>query len=118
MDNRIVKVNGEGAKRLAAVLNLFEWKNVDGFHIENNKFILFWVEHPKATKLPAPMGMEFVAPMVDAWLQNIAEYPPEPDIDGSVSKGWLVYCDKWGHIEPYGYQAFAAIEPQWMLHGK
>ncbi len=118
MDNRIVKVNGKGVERLVTVLGLFEWKRVTGFNTENNQFVLFWTDHRQAVKLPTDLPIEVIAPMIIAWLENSAIYPNEPDHDGHNSKGWFAECHAWGHIDGFGYPAFAVIKPEWMMYGK
>jgi hypothetical protein len=55
-------------------------------------------------------------PFVHEWLGGV-HYPPEPDIDGSVSKGWRVFTTAWGHVLADAY-GICAIQPCWALHGK
>lgn len=83
---------------------------------EEKGFILYWTKSDRATPFPLPLEMEEVLPLVEKWLET-ATYPPRPSIDGSVSKGWRVYNENWGHVRGE-WQAFAAIAPAWMLHGK
>lgn len=84
-----------------------------------SKFILFWadseIQLTGMIPLP-PMGPFETEIVVNAWLAS-ADYGREPDHDGSNTKGCRVYNDTWGHAAGY-WQAFAVIEPAWLMHGK
>lgn len=83
----------------------------------NRILVLCWSEHSSGmTPLPAPMNAEEAVVFVRSWLRSVP-YPKEPDHDGSNSKGWRVYNEKWGHVRG-GHYDFVAIEPTWLWHGK
>lgn len=79
------------------------------YSIFNNK------EDPKKGVSPFPVvlkGDAIVATILD-WLESI-DYPEEPDIDGSCSKGWHLVAemtDGWSF-------AFMSIRPEWAHHHK
>jgi hypothetical protein len=50
------------------------------------------------------------------WLAEV-NYGDEPDHDGSNSKGWRVYNEKFGHIDN-SWNAVIAVSPVWAMHGK
>ena len=62
-----------------------------------------------------PIEANEATTIVQAWLEQ-ADYGPEPD--GSNGRGWRVYCDRWGKVEPYTSESFVAIEPQLACYGK
>lgn len=78
---------------------------------------LYWAKPPS----PAPEVQMFMAPLDAAgvlsnvlqWLQTAVPPGVEPDIDGSVSKGFRLTARQSG----WSYVA-CRIEPVWALHGK
>lgn len=117
-DNEVLRVSGEGEERLKTVLSLFNQSRAKGFFADDSVFVLFWTDSEKATPLPSPMPTEQLTPMIMAWLEGRAHYGPAPDHDGDNERGWLCYHDSWGHIDGFGWQAFAAIRPMWAMYGK
>lgn len=87
-----------------------------GANRASKRLVLFWTPDEVMTPLPAPLGIDDCIPFVTAWL-NGADYGREPDHDGSNRKGWRVYNEEWGHVAGR-WQAFAAVEPVWLLIGK
>ena len=72
---------------------------------------------PRVHPLPGKgVGPKVASEFVWEWLQN-ADYPDEPDHDGSNSRGFRIYNEAWGHVDSDSY-AFIAIEPAWAWHGK
>lgn len=80
------------------------------------RLVLYWTESSRATALPAPLEGDALVAFVKAWLDT-ADYGSEPDIDGESSRGCRVYNEDWGQVD-HEWQAFAAIEPYWLMHGK
>jgi hypothetical protein len=81
------------------------------------RLILAWSDQAEGFQpLPAAIDAAGAAPLIVKWLRD-QDYGPEPDIDGSVAKGWRVYCDSWGKVDGHAY-SFVAIEPVWNLYGK
>jgi hypothetical protein len=78
--------------------------------------ILYWHEASKGKELPYPFDRDHSIDFIWNWLQG-TEFPPEPDIDGSCSKGWRVFNEAWGHVAGNHY-AIVAIQPEWAMHGK
>lgn len=94
-------------------------KPIRGFATDEGRFVLFWADDERRMiGLPASLTAAEIFPMVEAWLEDVAIYPPEPDHDGSNEKGWEVYTDTWGHIDGIGWHAFLAIRPWWEMYGK
>jgi hypothetical protein len=69
-----------------------------------------------AIALPFKLDAEGAADFARRWLAEV-EYPPEPDIDGSVKKGWRLYNEPWGHVEGV-YAGICAVTPVWSEYGK
>lgn len=88
---------------------------------KRDALILLWhdkCEEFECRELPYPMDVDAVIPFLWNWLTTDAEYPPEPDIDGSCNKGFEVTTgDFWGHIEGLRY-AILAVYPDFQLYGK
>lgn len=83
------------------------------------RMILFWsdqgVRQP-INRFPAVMGPGELEPIIKAWLSE-RHYGSQPDHDGDNERGWRVYNEGWGHVDGE-WQAFAAIEPVWLMYGK
>lgn len=85
------------------------------------RLLLFWC-NPETSKVKGynrficKSNAAEVSPMVEKWLRGV-EYGPEPDHDGTNAKGWRVYNENWGHVAGM-WEAFAAIEPAWLMYGK
>lgn len=83
------------------------------------RMILYWSDQDTQkpiNRFPAVMGIEELAPIIKAWLSE-RQYGPQPDHDGSNSKGWRVYNEGWAQVNGE-WQAFVAIEPVWLEYGK
>ena len=79
--------------------------------------VLYWHSSDEAvTPLPYDMKVDQAIEFAWGWLLQ-ANYPEEPDIDGSAGKGFRLYNEDWGHVlgNPY---AFLGIQPEWALYGK
>lgn len=80
------------------------------------RLVLYWAKHEAMVPFASPLNHEGLLPTVRAWLAE-ADYGPEPRHDGDNSKGWRIYNEDWTHVANR-WEAFVAIEPVWMLHGK
>ncbi len=128
MDNPIFKINGGGLDRLKAALALAtnypesSKGTALGFVVDKDggRMVIFWAEHPDMTPFPTKLSTEHYAEIVYAWLRGGATPPTNSldDCDVSETLGWYCYREGWGHIDGYGWQAFVAIEPTWLWHGK
>lgn len=133
MDNFRFDVTSAGTealeKALRFVLESNGWTCTTGFAVKMRPdtgftgnpttqacLILYWTDSPNATKLPFAMNHEETITFVKGWMRTVP-YPEEPDIDGSVKRGWRVYNEEWGHVNNE-YEAYIAIEPTWALFGK
>lgn len=89
-----------------------------GWKEQNGAFVLSWHNPAGAgwNAFPAPLAAKDLEPLVISWLKN-QNYGYEPDTDGSVRKGFLVYNERYGRIadDPY---AFVAIKPEWIVYDK
>lgn len=117
-DNPILNVNGESLDRLKAVMALTDQKVAKGYAISDNRIVFFWADHSAMVPLPAPASMDRCAELAFDWLKSGATFASQPDHDGDNHKGWRCFRQGWGHIEPFGWQAFVAVEPCWMMYGK
>ncbi len=67
------------------------------------------------TALAYPHDSEAVYEFVRRWLQH-ADPGPEPDTDGSNSKGWKIFTAP--HAQGSGCYASLAVQPCWITYGK
>lgn len=85
------------------------------------RLVLLWTD-PKDPSFspvhpfPSPVTAKGMEPIVVEWLKA-QNYGKEPDHDGDNHKGWRIYNESWGHVVGR-WQAFCAIEPEWMMYGK
>ena len=84
--------------------------------IGSKRLVLYWTTAENATPLPGALTGDALQGFVQSWLDGV-EYPPKPDIDGSVAKGCRVYNEAWGQIDDQ-WQACIAVEPHWIMYGK
>jgi len=66
----------------------------------------------KYKKIEPPLNKDTIFQFINNWLKT-ATYPPEPDHDGSNSKGFLLERDEWG-----SHGKLLTITPTWAMHGK
>lgn len=94
---------------------------VVGYQIREIKkqtcFALCWAEQSDGgvQKFPYEMKIHDALPMVSGWLETAADYGREPDIDGSVKKGWRVlnkHTELGGISDDWHVAAF--IMPEWI----
>jgi len=116
-DNPILNVSGRGLERLQTVLRLTEHSKARGYVTTENKIVFFWCDHKEMIPFPAETPTEDCARIAINWLDGV-KYHNEPDIDGDCERGWRCFTEGWGHIKPYGYPAFIAVEPYWLMYGK
>lgn len=69
------------------------------------------------TAMPFKLDAEGAADFALRWLDE-AEYPREPDTDGSTEKGWRVHNGQWGHPHSDNWSSFVAVKPDWIVYGK
>lgn len=70
-----------------------------------------------AYPFPFTMSLQVLTDFVWEWLLQTEPSTPEPDHDGSNSRGFCVYTGAWGAVESSPY-SFVAIRPEWAMHGK
>jgi hypothetical protein len=86
--------------------------------------ILYWhepermgPEWPAIHPFLAPLDYKAAEAVVRSWLKT-ADHGPEPDHDGSNSKGWRIFNDAgWNQVGGCNY-GICGIEPAWLMHGK
>ncbi len=146
-DNRIFRMNGQGLENLALAIKLACKQEstldapIDGWSISGNYgFILYShfeelpLGHPNLSTLPvlgrkhpfplstappaaANMVWEWLA-LPDTWKNNVfEEFTGAFTSDGDSSQGWLVYCDRWGHIAS-DHTTICGIKPCHLWYGK
>lgn len=117
-DNRILNVNGESLERLKIAMSLAGESKAVGFANDEDRLVFFWTKHEAMRPFPSPLNMDRCAEVAFDWLQSTAKYGQQPDHDGDNEKGWRCFTEGWGQIAKFGYAAFIAVEPCWMMYGK
>lgn len=134
MDNFSVRVEAQKWPHLQAVFRLLTgaapvtaWAIVDGKvngnGITGKVLELYWHVGKEAPAgvypLPAPLDPDNAARLAWHWLEGLddAAYGPQPDIDGSCSRGWIVdtTVNRPGWTSPY---PICQIIPTWAIHHK
>ena len=121
MDNKVFRVNGDSLRELTKAMQLLgdDYTKAIGYlDDKDNGLVFFRYDSDLMVPFPSEQSMEDCAIIANNWLDKKAVYPPEPNHDGDNEKGWLLYCDDWGHIADYGYHAFMAVKPIWCMYGK
>jgi|APSaa5957512622_1039677.scaffolds.fasta_scaffold18815_8 hypothetical protein len=70
--------------------------------------------------LMAPVTAETSVDLIWQWLQSLPEeeyFNSLNDCDVSESKGWRVFCERWGHFRNTHY-SICVIQPVWAWAGK
>lgn len=120
-DNTKIDIRCEGRENFEEAMKLIFQCASGGLATHyrfDNKYgiVLYWAESEKATRLPYSMNVNAAIEFVWNWLQ-VVDYGTQPNHDGSNTKGWTVFNENWSQID-HEWQAFAAIRPEWMMHGK
>jgi hypothetical protein len=116
MDNFEFTMTGYGMVALIKALECVDmrYSKVEGWKKTGNELCMFWAANGETTnQLIIPVKPSSMVAMIEAWLQA-QTYPPEPDHDGSNSKGWKITTKR--DAKPWSF-AFT-IEPCWAMHGK
>ena len=95
-------------------------KSWEGERKVENRIILFWSNSNSAkdyVKFPQPLDVEDATQFLIYWLEMNQPAEDEPDVDGTIVKGFRVYNESWGHIENDHY-AFLSLSPEWFVYGK
>ncbi len=79
--------------------------------------MLLWSESKGAVALPYPMKITDAVPFVKGWLANAGDPGKEPDIDGSLGRGWRVFTEEWGHVAGCSY-AVVGVQAHYAMYGK
>jgi hypothetical protein len=134
-------VNGDKKENLKLVLELAFKLNdrrysssdvgIDGFKLDEKQGLIFaWMpkaekEYKGYTRYPMPISLDMAVEIVWSYLQSneagdIYDALGEPDNDGSVDRGWLVYAPLWyGEYEvDEHFYAIVGIRPDWIIYGK
>lgn len=117
-DNPVLRVSGKNIERLKVVLSLTSRQHAIGYHADPSRITFFHAEHQLMTRFPTALSLDLCAGIAMDWLKSAAVFPKEPDHDGDNEEGWLCVTGNWGHVEPFGWQAFVAVEPYWLAYGK
>lgn len=127
-DNRVISITGRTDSELAHALALFidqdptrREPHVKAYRVSpTHGMILYWSapENPVAPmqRLPFRASFELLVMWCRDWLAA-AKYPEQPDIDGSIDKGWRVFNEEWTHVDDQ-WGALCAIQPVWAMYGK
>ena len=60
----------------------------------------------------APLSGAEAFPVVKSWLESKAQYPSQPNSDGTIKKGFRIHL---GHEQRWGI-LFAVVEPKWVVY--
>jgi hypothetical protein len=134
-DNRLFRVNGEGLDGLKTALKLVfnqakDQKAVGWKITPLHGFILYGPvgDHKEGVNAFPGAGLQFeqAADIIWEWLQQDATWRDNvfreweqdlEDSDVSNARGWIVYCNDWGHVELLS-SAICAIKPCHLWTGK
>lgn len=121
-DNSVLRVSGETLERLKAVMGLADYKTAKGYATSvvdgRSRIVFFWADYESMVPFPTALTTDQLADIAMSWLKNEATYGQEPDHDGDNEKGWVCFSEACGHVRPFGWQAFIAVEPLWLMFGK
>lgn len=92
--------------------------------IPEKGFVLLWNKDELSKEddyeiggvFPTKLDLDGTVDMTMRWLKS-ADYGHQPGHDGSNEKGFQLYCEDWGYIEPFRY-AICAVKPKWTEYGK
>lgn len=84
-----------------------------------DKLLFAWHEAAGEGFIPllVPLDAETAEPVVRQWLNEQAQYTPQPDHDGDNERSWRIYNEAWNMVGGNFY-VFVAIEPCWAVYGK
>lgn len=131
MDNRVFNVNGSGEEMLLKTLELAFMQESKSTTCESWKqtkehgLILYWLKGASEDRIqmPGKLNVKQCLPVVMAWLDSefakTVDYNEGcgPTVDVTMSDGWQVYCEAWGHVGG-DWATICAIKPAFMWHGK
>jgi hypothetical protein len=120
-DTPIFQVSGSGHAKLRQALELAvgDHVTVQGWATTDDRIGLFWTESNDMIPFPAPMKVGDCALFMCSWLDSgNVDFGKPLDHDGDSDKGWLLFTEGWGHVDPWGYQCFIAVTPRWQHFGK
>lgn len=122
MDNKQFDIVGRSDRQLELAIEIaftdeYSLNSAIGYEIKDGRFILYSAAHKDMIKTPFPMNFKFAISMIKEWLKITEPRTKEPNTDGSTALGFRVYCESWGHVDGK-WEAFAAIEPIWLVYGK
>ena len=78
--------------------------------------IFFWREEVGSMQLDQPLNHIQSTIHALKWLSK-ANYPKEPDHDGTNKRGWRVFNGNWGGVMRSSC-SIIAIQPEWLMYGK
>lgn len=90
-----------------------DYTSVTGYKITPENELIFYWSNTEKEIIPFPFKTknEALKPIILGWLKETL-YPKEPNIDGSIKKGWRICNFKY-----YGCTLFT-VEPKWIVYGK
>lgn len=123
MDNFRIDITCRGDQPLEKTLILaFDQQKAVGYLITPNSGLVFLHSMAQSefklgsAAFPFKMDAIGAADFARRWLAE-QDYGPQPDHDGSNTKGWRVYNEMWGHVDGM-WTAICAVQPVWAWHGK
>jgi hypothetical protein len=120
-DNYRFDISGAPLEQ-ALALAFLQNSKVIGWRVQERdgkppRLILYKYETPGISLAPAPLSADAVTALVQQWVDTVEWNPRHPWRDVVTSRGCRVYNEEWGHVDGQ-WQAFCAIEPYQLWHGK
>lgn len=126
MDNFHIDITARGRDNLERILDVVLMSNTPTHWCSHpdKGTIYFWSKPDRVPEgilvyglFPEWATAKAWADDVNTWL-SIEDYGPQPDLDGSCSKGFRVYNEHYGRIDGFSNYSFLAIKPEWAEHHK
>jgi hypothetical protein len=110
--------NGAASYTIRDPVEIEDWR---GKFSRPLRLIFFWSLYPLTEDIDMfafsnGLSAEEAADFARRWLEQI-DYGPEPDHDGSNTKGFRIYNERYGHVDDSSYGT-VAITPEWIEYGK
>lgn len=122
MDNfkLVLEARDQEAFGIGCSIAFMDCNKASHFSKTKNSFTLYWHGVAGTQPLPFEMSVGSAQTFLWEWLENHAEYPEEPDLDGSCSRGFLLEA---GHDRLYngqesGRYAMLKVTAIWAEHHK
>jgi hypothetical protein len=115
-------------EHMKAALEMFRLEKMVGYRVCNNTLYIYRRKEEGLEKIPFPStNVAYLINLIKSWLST-AQYPEEPDCDGSVGKGfemfiynYSTYCDMVEEnveVNDHGWAISIVVKPYWTEYHK